>query len=567
MDALESLSENVGGLIAHCEPRTRSKIQTCFSTIPRTGRGFHPWLLRTSFLLVAAGVPRDNAISVFLEASALSEQARKVSREEITRAIDGAIRLRGIANPPKLRGKKLNTSGASKQNLGKLPNVEMIWATARNGWRELSYRADSPIDPSTRSSGTILIGLFGFGTLIGSARRVDQLHVRCVTDQSDQLSDQSFVCPNPLRSRNGGKTQSNIRELHFMIPEWDLSDDADDLRPIAILYKEMRVELSLSAFDFGAILLRHLEVQFPQIPLRLVVNSGNKSLHGWFDVRDITGEEVERFSEYALSLGCDNLISDPSHWVRMPNGTRRNEVGVNLLIKQSAVYFAPLFPLSDDASVLPVEGRLTTGSQDEAGLWLADWQDEIAAGLNDYTAETLVPRLAHRVSLPVAEPIAVSLLSQKNGLGSASKELAEELRHFRVRWKAWIDAFPDTLTDFERQAWEQICLGQVPNCATQLKIERTLEGFRIVRSLAMSGRYTRRGTFFVCTDDLAMRIGQPYSRNRYKVGAAILATLSSVGVIKNVAPYSYTCRKCREFVWNSLRPPCELGDKASTHKP
>jgi hypothetical protein len=58
--------------------------------------------------------------------------------------------------------------------------------------------------------------------------------------------------------------------------------------------------------------------------LRLVVFSGNKSLHGWYDVRSMGPEEITRFRRYVAALGADKATFTPCQLVRTPNARRDN---------------------------------------------------------------------------------------------------------------------------------------------------------------------------------------------------------------------------------------------------
>jgi hypothetical protein len=95
--------------------------------------------------------------------------------------------------------------------------------------------------------------------------------------------------------------------------------------------------------DEQAAILNHLAGQFPLV---MIVDSGGKSLHGWFNVRGLSESEVEKFAAYAASLGADNTpLKNPSQLVRMPNGYRRVSGGVaHDPIKQQVIYFNPLNP-------------------------------------------------------------------------------------------------------------------------------------------------------------------------------------------------------------------------------
>jgi len=73
--------------------------------------------------------------------------------------------------------------------------------------------------------------------------------------------------------------------------------------------------------DQQSALLLHLATY---APLACVAHSGNKSLHGWFYVFLDPEEKVQRFMEYALSLGADPATWTPCQLVRIPDGLRDN---------------------------------------------------------------------------------------------------------------------------------------------------------------------------------------------------------------------------------------------------
>lgn len=71
------------------------------------------------------------------------------------------------------------------------------------------------------------------------------------------------------------------------------------------------------------------------LPLTMVVDSGNESLHGWYYSEGILGEREEAFRKYACELGLDPSIHSPCQLVRTPNAFRDNGN------KQVVVYLNP----------------------------------------------------------------------------------------------------------------------------------------------------------------------------------------------------------------------------------
>jgi hypothetical protein len=84
--------------------------------------------------------------------------------------------------------------------------------------------------------------------------------------------------------------------------------------------------------DTQASILLHLS---KQAPLTLVVDSGGKSLHGWFYCQGVSEEQLRRFFAKACLLGADPALWNKSQMVRMPEGMRDNGN------RQSVLYFNP----------------------------------------------------------------------------------------------------------------------------------------------------------------------------------------------------------------------------------
>ena len=73
--------------------------------------------------------------------------------------------------------------------------------------------------------------------------------------------------------------------------------------------------------DEQAAVLLHLA---ERAPLSLVVDSGGKSLHGWFCVAGKTDEQLSLFFRRGCALGADRGLWTRSQFVRMPGGLRDN---------------------------------------------------------------------------------------------------------------------------------------------------------------------------------------------------------------------------------------------------
>lgn len=84
------------------------------------------------------------------------------------------------------------------------------------------------------------------------------------------------------------------------------------------------VEYDSGSLDEQAAL--HLHFRENHVPLRMVVFSGSKSLHGWFDVSALSPREINQIRRYAAYLGADRATFSPIQLVRTPNARRDGKV-------------------------------------------------------------------------------------------------------------------------------------------------------------------------------------------------------------------------------------------------
>lgn len=142
--------------------------------------------------------------------------------------------------------------------------------------------------------------------------------ILCVGESSSQAlaapypdaashEDKQFITANPLKMQEGTKAdglpsircQSNIALRRHLVVEFDTEPE---------LSNQARLHAALSSI----------------IPCALVVYSGGKSLHGWYNVETVNLEEQTYFFSQAALMGCDTSLWDTCKWVRMPGGLRDN---------------------------------------------------------------------------------------------------------------------------------------------------------------------------------------------------------------------------------------------------
>lgn len=132
-----------------------------------------------------------------------------------------------------------------------------------------------------------------------------------------------FIVPNPMR----GRSALNFRGT----PSPRCQNNTGPRRHLVIEFDGPTLTKPIQA-----VLLTWM-AQFA--PLNLVVDSGGKSLHGWFKVDHLGLRDQARLFAVGCLLGCDPTRWDLCGWLRMPGGLRVVE-GVPS-VRQRVVYLAP----------------------------------------------------------------------------------------------------------------------------------------------------------------------------------------------------------------------------------
>lgn len=216
------------------------------------------------------------------------------------------------------------------RNIAKLQNTaatpsERIWMPQRNeGAREYALTAAPrfTVEPKEVSAREVLPVLFRPDEWVCMAR--DQMHattqrLEAVLPVADRMP---FVVANPMRSSHGltqeGRTSPRClgnavapEARRYVVVEFDTGDSPEaQARMLSALHT-------------------------PEAPLALVVFSGGKSLHGWFNVSGLPPAGKLRVFHRGVRLGADDSLWDRSKLVRMPGGMRENGA------QQSILYWEP----------------------------------------------------------------------------------------------------------------------------------------------------------------------------------------------------------------------------------
>lgn len=263
----------------------------------------HLDIFRAAILMLETGYS-DEVVFDFLRAAANAVPDRPVPDREITGAINYAkARLAGgvvgVTWPkfePAYRAEVISRYPVSVKDL-----AERSAALPADPWAYLSrlYRMDDLICLGRTS--------YEFGT-----QRLDQWREPMAHHEYE------YISPNPMKFE-WGFTKEGEPSMHCL----------DNCGPKVFQVVE---------FDFGgtqehAALLKWLA---RTMPLVLIVYSGGKSLHGWFNVRGRSEEQILAFFRDAVSLGADPKMWSPVQFSRLPGGTNNKTKR-----HQSVVVFQP----------------------------------------------------------------------------------------------------------------------------------------------------------------------------------------------------------------------------------
>ena len=174
-----------------------------------------------------------------------------------------------------------------------------------------------------RQPADVLPHLYQERELVCTGIASDKAAVRPLTDVLADAESLQLIVPNPMsglsaRNKSGNRSvrcQNNVLERRHVVAEFD--DPS--------LTKPMQAQIATA---LGGI-----------APLVLAVDSGGKSVHGWFHVEQWGAQDQARFFAAACLLGADPTRWDICGWVRMPGGLRTMDGREP--VRQRILYFNP----------------------------------------------------------------------------------------------------------------------------------------------------------------------------------------------------------------------------------
>lgn len=276
-------------------------LQDLIACPPPHGSGVHQWLFKVARQLHTHRQPED---MLPLLTAAVDGCGRHVPQSEIQAAIDDAAKCAWqpngsgspVTNRPSRKWPEVNHD--ARQAV-----IDAATVTPADLWELSPWRCDGGTDADR-----FIDELFPGNPLLCVG--LDNSHFETAPRESfrGRLSEMSLIVPSPMAALTGhrksdGKesahTLENTGPRYYLISEFDTGTPDDQ---VAILW--------------------HLK-NFA--PLAMVLSSGGKSLHGWWDCREATKEQQGRFFHYAVSLGADPATWTRCQFVRLPQGWRADK--------------------------------------------------------------------------------------------------------------------------------------------------------------------------------------------------------------------------------------------------
>lgn len=156
--------------------------------------------------------------------------------------------------------------------------------------------------------------LLCIGTAMGRDYTVTKSY-REIERAAENLNQLQFIAPHPMTQREGLSEEGNLSPRAkasvgprcYMVVEIDSLSARSNSAPIP------------ESAQLGT--LKYLS---RLAPLAMVLRSGGKSLHGWFEVRDADEDQLRSFLSLACFHGADSAAFTLNQFMRLPWGTRDN---------------------------------------------------------------------------------------------------------------------------------------------------------------------------------------------------------------------------------------------------
>ncbi len=278
---------------------------------PTARNGVHRWLLSAANTCRNAGSTESETFA-FLE-----ERSRNCGRPVPKSEIRDAVNLAFRSTETRARnGTILRPADA----VWPTPDQAGIAAIIDKGIRVADLPAKSPavVDVTSISADSLIDALFPGDPLLCVAREKPQQAITAPRSTwRGELETCALMVPSPMRSISG-ITKSGARSTRCV----------DNVGPRTFLV----IEFDDGDLDSQAARLWHFA---QHAPLVLVVFSGGRSLHGWFNCVGVPEDSLRNFMRRCVRLGADPATWCPCQMVRVPGGLRDNGQ------RQAVYYFNP----------------------------------------------------------------------------------------------------------------------------------------------------------------------------------------------------------------------------------
>jgi hypothetical protein len=214
------------------------------------------------------------------------------------------------------------------------PDIEQIGVIVERGFGLVDLFERSPIrfdDEQVSRAEEIIDILFPDDPLLclGKSRATFATQRREVW--RGHLHELPLVVPNPMldylgRTAEGHfseHTKANTARRTYLVAEFDFAEFGRDGKTPSCWAPLVRgwQDRGVTVADGSAALLWCLA---ERLPLVCITHSGNKSLHGWYQVFGQSENALREFMAYAVKLGADPATWTRSQFVRLPSGLREN---------------------------------------------------------------------------------------------------------------------------------------------------------------------------------------------------------------------------------------------------
>lgn len=259
------------------------KFAKLLDTFEAEGLGYHLTIMKTAGIMKAMNIPAQDAVEMMHQASE-NVSRRALQTNEIENAVEYAY----------------NHICSGKLNVKPQPTLDLnLIERASDGGCIDQLRSESASIP--QDAGSILANLYNQDDILHISKEVFDGKPKPVSSwENIDLSTLQYICPNRLKSEDQGRVLTNMAERKYAVFESDIPQLAKNWDSQAGIIEKLRSILRLV----------------------MVVYSGNKSLHAWFDCQGQSESQVHRFDNMAVKMGADRASLRPTQLVRLPWGTR-----------------------------------------------------------------------------------------------------------------------------------------------------------------------------------------------------------------------------------------------------